>query len=198
MKIITLATCVWKEIRSSASIWTIKQPKHNFLWNIPMVQRQPHLYCISLKRQLMDCFLLADSCKVTKHILKNLQRCLQVSPLCARVWLCVLVPVLSLCSSWWWLVLGSSLRSTHVPVGEDQVQHLELAQDLARIFNNRYGDLFPEPRALLSKITHTHTHTFTGMTAHIHTSVSSQLHILAAATDNGKKVCCPTIGASSE
>ncbi|KAF7651186.1 hypothetical protein LDENG_00114420, partial [Lucifuga dentata] len=41
-------------------------------------------------------------------------------------------------------------KSTHVPVGEDQVQHLELAQDLARIFNNRYGDLFPEPRALLS------------------------------------------------
>ncbi|KAM4609332.1 tryptophan--tRNA ligase, mitochondrial [Polymixia lowei] len=41
-------------------------------------------------------------------------------------------------------------RSTHVPVGEDQVQHLELAQDLARIFNHHYGDLFPEPRALLS------------------------------------------------
>ncbi|XP_068428934.1 tryptophan--tRNA ligase, mitochondrial [Clinocottus analis] len=41
-------------------------------------------------------------------------------------------------------------KSTHVPVGEDQVQHLELAQDLARIFNNRYGDLFPEPVALLS------------------------------------------------
>ncbi|XP_054643688.1 tryptophan--tRNA ligase, mitochondrial [Dunckerocampus dactyliophorus] len=41
-------------------------------------------------------------------------------------------------------------RSTHVPVGEDQTQHLELAQDLARIFNNRYGKLFPEPCALLS------------------------------------------------
>ncbi|XP_029981702.1 tryptophan--tRNA ligase, mitochondrial [Sphaeramia orbicularis] len=41
-------------------------------------------------------------------------------------------------------------KSTHVPVGEDQVQHLELAQDLARIFNHRYGHLFPEPRALLS------------------------------------------------
>ncbi|XP_072541259.1 LOW QUALITY PROTEIN: tryptophan--tRNA ligase, mitochondrial [Salminus brasiliensis] len=41
-------------------------------------------------------------------------------------------------------------KSTHVPVGEDQIQHLELAQDLARIFNNKYGELFPEPRALLS------------------------------------------------
>lgn len=41
-------------------------------------------------------------------------------------------------------------KSTHVPVGEDQVQHLELTQDLARIFNHRYGELFPEPRTLLS------------------------------------------------
>ncbi|KAL7865747.1 hypothetical protein SRHO_G00109940 [Serrasalmus rhombeus] len=41
-------------------------------------------------------------------------------------------------------------KSTHVPVGEDQIQHLELAQDLARIFNNKYGEFFPEPRALLS------------------------------------------------
>ncbi|XP_076850452.1 tryptophan--tRNA ligase, mitochondrial isoform X1 [Brachyhypopomus gauderio] len=41
-------------------------------------------------------------------------------------------------------------KSTHVPVGEDQLQHLELAQDLARTFNTRYGEVFPEPRALLS------------------------------------------------
>lgn len=53
--------------------------------------------------------------------------------------------------------LLSSLRTTHVPVGEDQIQHLELAQGLARIFNGRYGDLFPEPSALLSKNTHMHT-----------------------------------------
>ncbi|XP_023692939.2 tryptophan--tRNA ligase, mitochondrial isoform X2 [Paramormyrops kingsleyae] len=43
-------------------------------------------------------------------------------------------------------------RSTHVPVGEDQVQHLELAQDTARIFNNQYGEIFPEPQALLSSM----------------------------------------------
>ncbi|KAJ8339895.1 hypothetical protein SKAU_G00345280 [Synaphobranchus kaupii] len=41
-------------------------------------------------------------------------------------------------------------RSTHVPVGEDQVQHLELAQDVARIFNKQHGELFPIPQALLS------------------------------------------------
>ncbi|GCC33257.1 tryptophan--tRNA ligase, mitochondrial isoform X1 [Chiloscyllium punctatum] len=42
-------------------------------------------------------------------------------------------------------------KSTHVPVGEDQMQHLELTQDVARIFNNHYGHLFPIPRAILSE-----------------------------------------------
>ncbi len=37
-------------------------------------------------------------------------------------------------------------KSTHVPVGEDQKQHLELARDLAGAFNHRYGlDYFPLP-----------------------------------------------------
>ncbi|KAM5181240.1 tryptophan--tRNA ligase, mitochondrial [Mantella aurantiaca] len=39
-------------------------------------------------------------------------------------------------------------KSTHVPVGDDQLQHLELTQDMARIFNHRYGALFPIPKAL--------------------------------------------------
>ncbi|KAM3933269.1 tryptophan--tRNA ligase, mitochondrial [Leptodactylus fuscus] len=41
-------------------------------------------------------------------------------------------------------------RSTHVPVGDDQAQHLELTQDVARIFNHRYGEFFPIPKALMS------------------------------------------------
>ncbi|KAM4700065.1 tryptophan--tRNA ligase, mitochondrial [Discoglossus pictus] len=41
-------------------------------------------------------------------------------------------------------------KTTHVPVGDDQVQHLELTQDTARSFNNRYGEYFPIPRAILS------------------------------------------------
>lgn len=65
------------------------------------------------------------------------------------------------CRSLFPIIWSLSFRSTHIPVGEDQVQHLELAQDLARIFNNRYGDVFPEPRALLSKNPHT-THGATG------------------------------------
>ncbi len=37
-------------------------------------------------------------------------------------------------------------KATHVPVGEDQKQHLELARDIASTFNTRYGvDFFPQP-----------------------------------------------------
>jgi tryptophanyl-tRNA synthetase len=37
-------------------------------------------------------------------------------------------------------------RATHVPVGEDQKQHLELARDIAGAFNRRYGiEFFPLP-----------------------------------------------------
>jgi tryptophanyl-tRNA synthetase len=34
-------------------------------------------------------------------------------------------------------------RTTHVPVGEDQLQHIQLAQHLAKIFNNKFGNTFP-------------------------------------------------------
>jgi tryptophanyl-tRNA synthetase len=37
-------------------------------------------------------------------------------------------------------------KATHVPVGEDQKQHLELARDIAGAFNRRYGkEYFPLP-----------------------------------------------------
>jgi len=38
-----------------------------------------------------------------------------------------------------------------VPVGDDQVQHVELARDLARRFNNIFGKTFIEPQALIRK-----------------------------------------------
>ena len=43
-------------------------------------------------------------------------------------------------------------HGTHVPVGEDQVQHIELVRDVARWFNNRYGNYFPETEVLLTHI----------------------------------------------
>lgn len=42
-------------------------------------------------------------------------------------------------------------RADLVPVGEDQVQHLELSREVARRFNNRYGvAFFPEPKPMLT------------------------------------------------
>jgi tryptophanyl-tRNA synthetase len=42
-------------------------------------------------------------------------------------------------------------RAQLVPVGEDQLQHLELSREIARRWNHRFGDLFPEPRPILSR-----------------------------------------------
>jgi tryptophanyl-tRNA synthetase len=41
-------------------------------------------------------------------------------------------------------------RATRVPVGADQVPHLELAREIVRKFNFHYGDVFPEPQPLLT------------------------------------------------
>jgi tryptophanyl-tRNA synthetase len=41
--------------------------------------------------------------------------------------------------------------ATVVPVGDDQLQHLELARTLARKFNSRFGHAFMEPKGLLTK-----------------------------------------------
>lgn len=38
-----------------------------------------------------------------------------------------------------------------VPVGEDQVQHVELARTITRRFNKIFGQTFPEPKAVLTK-----------------------------------------------
>jgi tryptophanyl-tRNA synthetase len=40
-------------------------------------------------------------------------------------------------------------RSNWVPVGEDQVQHVELTRDMAGKFNRTYGEVFPLPEAVL-------------------------------------------------
>jgi tryptophanyl-tRNA synthetase len=42
-------------------------------------------------------------------------------------------------------------RADGVPVGEDQVQHLELSREILRRFNGVYGQTFVEPAAILSK-----------------------------------------------
>lgn len=39
----------------------------------------------------------------------------------------------------------------YVPVGEDQLPHLELTREIARRFNHLYGKTFPEPQPLLTE-----------------------------------------------
>jgi tryptophanyl-tRNA synthetase len=42
-------------------------------------------------------------------------------------------------------------RGNLVPVGEDQVPHVEISREIARRFNNQYGNVFPEPEPKLTK-----------------------------------------------
>ncbi|HPO82681.1 MAG TPA: tryptophan--tRNA ligase [bacterium] len=42
-------------------------------------------------------------------------------------------------------------KATVVPVGADQIPHLELAREIARRFNYLYGEVFPEPAAKLTE-----------------------------------------------
>lgn len=38
-----------------------------------------------------------------------------------------------------------------VPVGDDQIQHLELTREIARKFNYHFGEIFPEPQAYVTR-----------------------------------------------
>jgi tryptophanyl-tRNA synthetase len=42
-------------------------------------------------------------------------------------------------------------RADAVPVGQDQLPHLEITREIARRFNHIYGEVFPEPKALLTQ-----------------------------------------------
>lgn len=43
-------------------------------------------------------------------------------------------------------------NTTVVPVGEDQMQHVELTRTIARRFNNHFGETFAVPQALIQKV----------------------------------------------
>ncbi|MDF2529938.1 MAG: trpS [Gammaproteobacteria bacterium] len=46
-------------------------------------------------------------------------------------------------------------NATHVPVGKDQIQHIEIARDIASRFNHVYGHIFNLPEAVVDEKTHT-------------------------------------------
>ena len=43
-------------------------------------------------------------------------------------------------------------KATDVPIGEDQLPHLELTREIARRFNHLYAEVFPEPQPLLTQV----------------------------------------------
>jgi tryptophanyl-tRNA synthetase len=43
-------------------------------------------------------------------------------------------------------------RATEVPVGEDQVQHIELTREIARRFNERFGETLVEPKHVIPEV----------------------------------------------
>ncbi|MFK8054387.1 MAG: tryptophan--tRNA ligase [Woeseiaceae bacterium] len=45
--------------------------------------------------------------------------------------------------------------ATHVPVGRDQKQHVEMARDIAQRFNHHYGDILTLPESVISDTTAT-------------------------------------------
>ncbi len=44
-----------------------------------------------------------------------------------------------------------SYKASIVPIGRDQLPHVELAREIARRFNNRFGKIFPEPSGQIQK-----------------------------------------------
>jgi tryptophanyl-tRNA synthetase len=43
-------------------------------------------------------------------------------------------------------------KASAVPVGEDQIPHIELCREIGRRFNHLYSSIFPEPQALIGKV----------------------------------------------
>jgi tryptophanyl-tRNA synthetase len=44
------------------------------------------------------------------------------------------------------------VKAELVPVGEDQLPHVEMTKELARKFNSNYGKIFPEPEGLVGSV----------------------------------------------
>jgi tryptophanyl-tRNA synthetase len=69
-------------------------------------------------------------------------------------------------------------KADAVPVGVDQVPHIEISREIVRRFNNLFGQTFPEPQALL-----TETSSITGLDGASKMSKSLDNHIELSATD---------------
>lgn len=69
-------------------------------------------------------------------------------------------------------------KATHVPIGKDQLPHLELAREIVRRFNQHFGETFPEPQPEL-----TNAPLIMGLDGQRKMSKSLDNHIPIAASD---------------
>ena len=75
-------------------------------------------------------------------------------------------------------------KASRVPVGHDQLPHLEITREIARRFNFLYGNVFPEPEALL-----TETPKLLGLDGRkMSKSYGNSIYLSDTAEDTSKKV----------
>lgn len=75
-------------------------------------------------------------------------------------------------------------KANLVPVGEDQLPHIELTREIARRFNTLYGETFPEPDGLLTK-----TARLPGVDNRtMHSSYNNAIRFIESEEDTTKKV----------
>lgn len=75
-------------------------------------------------------------------------------------------------------------KANAVPIGEDQLPHLELTREIARRFNQLYGETFPEPEPLLSS-----TPRLPGLDNRtMHTSYGNAIYLKDSPEETARKV----------
>jgi tryptophanyl-tRNA synthetase len=75
-------------------------------------------------------------------------------------------------------------KATRVPVGQDQLPHLEITREITRRFNHLYGAVFPEPEALL-----TETPKLPGLDGRkMSKSYNNSIYLSDTAEETGKKI----------
>lgn len=75
-------------------------------------------------------------------------------------------------------------KATSIPVGEDQMPHIELTREIARRFNQLFGPTFPEPQGMLSQMAR-----LPGIDNRtMHTSYNNQIHIKETPEETTRKI----------
>ena len=122
-------------------MWTDKStvwPTYRLLWPVCLVTQS-----ISCQDDVIfirtHCVMFGVGVKAVTHLLSDHYRDFYF---CINLFLFLSLPP----------SLPPSPRTTHVPIGHDQLQHIELTRDIAKSFNSAYSSsVFIEPQPLLGK-----------------------------------------------